>query len=65
VSCAKSVACLGGMKLKDFVSFHSTLLQPFYEYIVPGFQTKTSSFRLSYQWHSSSADCARELFKCL
>jgi len=53
------------MKLKDFVSFHSTLLQPFYEYIVPGFQTKTSSFRLSYQWHSSSADCARELFKCL
>jgi len=44
VSCAKSIACLGGMKLKNFVSFHSTLLRPFYEYTVPGFQPKTRSF---------------------
>jgi len=34
-----------------------------YEYIIPGFQPKTSSFRLPHQHHSSSADCARELFK--
>jgi len=34
------------MKLKNFVSFHSTLLQRFYEYIIPGFQPKTSSFQL-------------------
>jgi len=63
MSCAKSIACLGGMKLKNFVSFHSTLLRPFDTYIVPGFQPKTSSFWLPYQRHSSSADCARELFK--
>jgi len=25
VSCAKSIACLSGMKLKNFVSFHLTL----------------------------------------
>jgi len=63
VSCAKSIASLSGMKLKNFVSFHSTLLRPFYEYIVPGFQPETSSFRLPYQRHSSSADCAKELSK--
>jgi len=51
------------MKLKNFVSFHSTLLRPFYEYTVPGFQPKTRSFQLPYQRHSSSTDCARELFK--
>jgi len=62
MSCAKSIACLGGMKLKNFVSFHSTLWLPFNEYIVPGFQPKTSSFRLPYQRHSSSANCTRELF---
>jgi len=33
------------------------------EYIVPGFQPKTSSFQLPYQRHSSFGDCARELFK--
>jgi len=33
-----------------------------YEYFVPGFRPKTSSFPLPYQRHSSSADCARELF---
>jgi len=54
VSCAKSIACLSGMKLKDFVSFHSTLLWPFDEYIVPGFQLKTSCFQLHYQCHSSN-----------
>jgi len=30
---------------------------------VPENQPKTRSFRLPYQRHSSSADCARELFK--
>jgi len=48
---------------KLYVSFHLTLWRLVYEYIVPGFQPKTSSFRLPYQRHSSSADCARELFK--
>jgi len=63
VSCAKAIACLGGMKLKIFVSFHSTLWRPFYKYIIPGFQPKTSSFQLPYQRPRSSTDCARELFK--
>jgi len=63
MSCAKSIACLGGMKLKNFVSSHSTLWRPFDKYTIPGFQPKTSSFRLPYQRHSSSAECARELFK--
>jgi len=40
-----------------------TLWEPVYEYIVPGFRPKTGCFRLPYQCHSSSADCARELFK--
>ena len=62
MSCAKSIACLGGMKLKNFVSFHLTLWRRVYEHIVPGFQPKTSSFPLPYQHHSSSADCAKELF---
>jgi len=39
-----------------------TLGEPAYEYIVPRFQPKTSSFRLPYQCHISSADCTRELF---
>jgi len=34
-----------------------------YEYIVPGNRPKPSSFCLPYQHHSSSVDCARELFK--
>jgi len=63
VSCAKSIVCLGGMKMKNFVSFHSTFLRPFYKDIVTGFQPKTSSFWLPYQPHSSSANCARDLFK--
>jgi len=32
-------------------------------YIVPRFRFKTSSFRLRYQHHSSSADCNTELLK--
>jgi len=40
-----------------------TLWKPPYEYIVPRFRPKTSSFRLPYQCHSSSTNCARELFK--
>ena len=32
--------------------------KPVYQCIVPGNQPKTSSFRLLYQRHSSSADCA-------
>jgi len=34
-----------------------------FEVIILRFQSKTSSFRLPYQRHSSSADCTRELFK--
>ena len=62
MSCAKSIACIGGIKLKNFVSCHSTLIRPFDEYIVPGFQPKTSSFWLPYKRHSSFADCAKDLF---
>ena len=40
-----------------------TLWELVYEYIIPGFRLKTSSFRLPYQCRSSSTDCARELFK--
>jgi len=36
--------------------------EPAYYIFVPRFQTKNSSFRLPYQHHNSSADCARELF---
>jgi len=44
---------------------------PVYEYIVPVYEyivlgnreKKTGIFRLTYQPHSSSADCAKELFK--
>jgi len=34
-----------------------------YNYIIPGNWGKTKDIWLSYQPHSSSADCARELFK--
>jgi len=62
VSCAKSIACLSGMKLKNFVSFHWRLWRLVYEYIVPGFQPE-SSFPFPYQRYNSSTDCAKELFK--
>jgi len=44
-------------------SLQLTLWELAYKYIVPRFRPKTSSFKLPYQRHSSSADCARELFK--
>ena len=47
----------------DNCEWKSTLREPVYKYTVPRFQPKTSSFRLPNQRHSSSADCARELFK--
>ena len=50
-----------GSKEKNI--YFLTPWEPIYEYIIPGFRPKTSSFRLPYQHHSSSADCARELFK--
>jgi len=40
-----------------------TLWELAYDIFVPRFRPKTSSFRLPYQRHSSSANCARELFK--
>jgi len=40
-----------------------TLWEPAFDIFVPRFQPKTSSFWLPYQCHSSSAHCARELFK--
>jgi len=36
---------------------------PVYEYIDLGIGEKLGIFWLTYQQHSSSADCARELFK--
>ena len=44
-------------------SYHLTLWEPAYDVFVPRFRPKTSSCQLPYQCHSSSADCARELFK--
>jgi len=38
---------------------------PVYEYIVLGNKGKPGVFRLTYQLHSSSAYCGRELFKPL
>jgi len=40
-----------------------TLWESGYDIFIPRLQPKTSSFWLPYQRHSSSADCARELFK--
>jgi len=40
-----------------------TLGEAVYEYIVPRFWPKTSSFRLPNQRYSSSNDSAKELFK--
>ena len=40
-----------------------TLWEPACDIFVPRFRPKNSSFRMPYQRHSSSADCARELFK--
>jgi len=53
-------------KWKIFVYYfmpYLTLWEPAYDVFVPRFWPKTSSFRLPYQRHSSSADCSRELFK--
>jgi len=44
-------------------SMRLTLWEPTYYIFVLRFQPKNSSFRLPYQRLSSSADCARELFK--
>jgi len=44
-------------------SYALTLWEPAYDIFVPRFRPKTSSFQLPYQRHSSSANCARELFK--
>ena len=46
-----------------YVCFWLTLWELAYNIFVPRFRPKTSSFRLPYQHHSSSAICARELFK--
>jgi len=43
VSCAKSIACLGGMKLKK-IMFHLALWRPVYKHIIPGFQPQTAVF---------------------
>jgi len=42
------------------ITWDLTLWEPAYKHIVPRFLPKTSSFRLPYQCHSSSNDCARE-----
>jgi len=43
--------------------FILTFWEPAYDTFVPRFWPKSSSFWLPYQHHSSSVDCARELFK--
>jgi len=56
-------------KLLDLVWNHTgfegllTLWELVYDMFIPRIQPKSSSFWLHYQRHSSSADCARELFK--
>ena len=40
-----------------------TLWEQAYDIFVPRFRPKNSSFRLPYQRHISSANCARKLFK--
>jgi len=51
-------------KLQSSTHFCSlTPWEPGNDIFVPGNRPKTSSCRLPYQRHSSSADCARELFK--
>jgi len=47
----------------QFLMHILTLWEQAYDTFLPRFQPKTNSFRLPYQHHSSSADCARELFK--
>jgi len=51
------------MNCNIIIIFSLTLQRPVYKCIVPRFRPKTSCSRLPYQCHSSSADCARELFK--
>jgi len=51
------------VKLSYSSATYLTLREPVYDTFVPRFRPKNSSFRLPYQRHSSSADCARELFK--
>jgi len=48
--------------ISEFV-IQLTLWEPAYGIFVLGFRPKNNSFRLPYQRPSSSADCARELFK--
>ena len=61
------MACLSGMKLKKFMfrlnTQHFENRGTIYSYL--DFSLKSSSFQLPYQRPSSSADCARELFKGL
>jgi len=61
VSISLSLICTWNLVRSNI--FRLTPWEPVYKYIIPGFRPKTSSFRLPYQRHSSSANCARELFK--
>ena len=47
------------------ICINLTLSEPAYDIFVLWFRPKNSSFRLPYQHPSSSANCARELFKGL
>jgi len=49
--------------LNKMIWIFLTLWKPAYDIFVLQFQPKTSSFRLPYQCHSSSAYCTRDLFK--
>ena len=62
--CARFLACFTyGVKLFNagFTTIHFENRSTIYSYI--NFGLKNSSFQLRYQCPSSSADCARELFK--
>ena len=69
--CKALRTCRLGFLIATVWIFHTlalkvlTLWELVYDIFLPRFWPKTSSFWLPYQCHSSSVDCARELFKGL
>jgi len=61
--CFYKAYCILAMRYCHVTDGGLTPWRPVYEYFLSGNQPKTSSFRLPYQLHSSSADCIRKLFK--
>ena len=70
IMCSKKLNSVGDKSMvahvchpTNFLFLAFKLWEPAYDIFVLRFQPKTSSFRLPYQCHCSSANCARELFK--